>query len=656
MSTITINPSDVASASNFLEQVLSDAVPGGDFSRGTALRDLTIGAIAVVYAHLQAVVTRTQATRSLRDILDNAANLDADELRDAVVAILSNLGVTPAAGKRARVEVVCHANSQVDVFVQPTHQFTYAPGLIFGVDSDVTYTVPSAQLLPVLDPAGRIVEYTFTLPLVAGGVGEAYNVEPAVFTAFDPFSLSVFKVESLAKAQGGLGPEEGLALAARAPDTLATLDLINERAIRKTLSDAFPDVRAVTVVQYGDPEMERDRAWASNALAPHVGGRVDIYPLLDLVETTFVGVVGAPYARPDGIANILRDADGTNLSVAGRGDVVRIVGGIPGAPREFLVLSADANQIVVSENIFFPRATDELTPPVDVQYTVGRVPPAYTDVLSVAGFPLPRGRTSRTVSHSGRVTLPGLPIMDILDVAILNPPVAEAAYLDPVDRLIHFVERVSQTPQLAITPTQPLQYRVVVNNPLVAQSTQQWAEIEVGQNGSLARYDGLQLRVRYRTVVAFATLQDFVSSRTRRVNNADHLIRGHYPVTLTMVVTVRTSTVATAPVDYVAVTQAIVALVNGFDTSSRPIDVSAISTMIRDNFPNVSAVFPFRIDFTLATPNGDLATFQTSDEVRLDARLQRTGPPLDRLGSTVSPRVVRYLTSTANIEVLEAAR
>lgn len=656
MSTITINPADVTAAANFLEQVLTDGVPGGDFSRGTALRDLTVGALAVAYAYLQATVKRSQATRSLRDVVDNAANLDADELRDAVVAILSNLGVTPADGKHARVEVVCHATDQVDMFVQPTHQFTYSPGIMFRVDSDVTFTVPSAQLLPVLDANNRVTEYTFTLPLVAAGVGEQYNVDPGVFASFDPFSLAVFKVESLVRAQGGLGPEGGLALAARAPDTLATLDLINERAIRKTLGDAFPDVRAVTVVQYGDPEMERDRAWVSDALAPHVGGRVDMYPLLDLVETSFIGVVGGPYARPDGVCNVLRDADGTNLSVVGRGDIVRIVGGIPGAPREFMVLSADASQIVVSENIFFPLPTDELSPPGNVQYTVGRVPPAYVDVLSVAGFPLPHGRTSRTVARSGRVTLPGLPIMDILDVAILNPPAAEAAYRDPVDQLIHFPGRVSQQPQLVTTPAQTLQYRIVVNNPLVAQSTRQWAEVEIGQRANQGRYDGLQLRVRYRTVVSFSTLQDFVASRTRRVNNADHLVRGHYPITLTMTVAVRTAVNATAPVDYVAAAQAIVDLVNGFDTSTRPIDVSAVSTMLREKFSDVAAVFPFQIDYALATPSGDLATFRTLDEVRLDGRLQLGGPPLDRLGSTVTPRVVRYLTSTAHVQVVEAVR
>jgi hypothetical protein len=123
-----------------------------------------------------------------------------------------------------------------------------------------------------------------------------------------------------------------------------------------------------------------------------------------------------------------------------------------------------------------------------------------------------------------------------------------------------------------------------------------------------------------------------------------------------MTVAVRTAVNAAAPVDYVAAAQAIVDLVNTFDTSTRPIDVSAVSTVLREKFPDVAAVFPFQIDYALATPSGDLATFRTPDEVRLDGRLQLGGPPLDRLGSTVTPRVVRYLTSTAHVQVVEAVR
>jgi len=46
MAAINISARDVTTAANFLEQFLSDAVPEGDFSRGTALRDLTVGALA----------------------------------------------------------------------------------------------------------------------------------------------------------------------------------------------------------------------------------------------------------------------------------------------------------------------------------------------------------------------------------------------------------------------------------------------------------------------------------------------------------------------------------------------------------------------------------------------------------------------------------
>jgi len=50
MSTVTITASDVTLAANFLEQFLTDQVPEGDFTQGTALRDLTVNALAAVVA------------------------------------------------------------------------------------------------------------------------------------------------------------------------------------------------------------------------------------------------------------------------------------------------------------------------------------------------------------------------------------------------------------------------------------------------------------------------------------------------------------------------------------------------------------------------------------------------------------------------------
>lgn len=655
MATIAISPSDVADATNFLEQFLTDENPNGDFSAGTALRDLTIGALAAVFAYLLEQNNLVRARQSLKTIQAGVVDADPASLQDAVTALLSNFFVNPKAGLFSRGTGVAHSSQQVDIFIQPTHRFTRAPGLVFRADIDATLLIPAGDLLPIIDAGGNILEYQFRIPMVALAVGDAFNVDPGLFSDFDKFSPFVTRIEVITKFGGGRGPETTQEILTRAPTAISVRNLINERSIQAVLEETFPDIKALLVIGMGDPEMQRDRLAVSGALAVHVGGAADIYLLLSLVETSFTGVVGDLYERPDGIANILRDTDGTNFAPVQTGDIVRIVAGIPGVPREFFVVERAGNQIFVSERIPFPIATDEQSPAVNAQYTVGRIPPAFNDVLSNGGLPLPHGVTTRQTVTDGRVTLPGGPVMDILDVAIIDPSAPEAAYKSAIDGFIHFTDHVNHEPDFNVDPTIPLQYQVIVHNPLEAQSARQWMEIVVGQaGGHAARYDGLHLRVRYLTLSNYQSIYDYVVDRSRRTNCANQLPRGQFPVTLGMTISYRLKPTATAVLNNAVLAQTVVDFVNSFDTTVSPIDVSSIMQKLKDTYPDIAAVFPFEIDYSLFAPTGDVVKYSTLDEVRLTADKKLFGEEdLDFLALSLSARTVRYLTAISAVVLVD---
>lgn len=652
---VNIDPQDVSDAANFLEQYLGDAVPTGDYTSGTALRDLTIGALASIFAFLRADATQIRQMQSLNTV-QAATGGDQEALADAVTAILSNVFIKLKGGTKAQGVGTGHASQLTDIFIMPTHRFTYASGIVFVVNSPTTYFIPQTDLIPIVDANNVVLEYQFRIPLIAVDTGLLYNIDPGLFASFDRFNPFITKVEATEKFSNGNGAETVQQVLTRAPTALSVRNLINNRSITAVLDDNFPDIHAILVVGYGDPEMQRDRLSTSETFMKiHLGGHVDIYLLLDFVETSFTGTVGGLFERPDGVICMFRDS---NTSFAGieEGDVLRIVTGLPLVPLEFLIIENLGTSLVIDPRVPFPLATDEANPVATVSYTIGRVSPAFNDVLSgLGGTPIATGSTSRQVAHSGRITLPGGPVMDILDVAILNPANSEAAFVSPVDGYEHFPNHVNGVPNDNATPIQGLQYVTVVNNPLAAQSNKQWMEIVVGTDTRPARFDGLSLRVRYRTLAGFDGVDAFVAGRDERTVAANQLVRGHNPIEVMLDIQYELSSAATALLDNSVIAQSVVDLINQFDTTVNPIDVSAITTFLRSTYPTMSAILPLTIHYALRAPTGDLIGFTTTDVVIIDPSKKTSGPTLDLLGLAVSSRTVRYLANTLDVTAVQVS-
>lgn len=647
---ITISPADVTAAANFLQQFLTDEIPQGDFTAGTALRDLTIGALAAVVAFLRNDATQIRQLQSLLSI-QSATGGDPQATLDAATGILSNFFVTPKSGAKARGFAMGHASRQADVFVPTTARFTYTTGLVFVVDSVDTLFVPAAELVPIVDANNTVLEYEFRIPLVAAQVGADSNVAPGLFASFDPFSPYVTRVEVTDAFSGGQGPETTAEVLARAPTAVSVRNLINSRSIVATLDDNFDGIQSILVVGYGDPEMQRDLVpGVAPNLKFHVGGMTDIYLRTGLIETTFTGAVGGTFARPDGVAAIFRDGSNSFAAVE-PGDVIQVSSGFL-STGQFMVVENGGNYLVVSERSPFPSPTDEAVPPTTVSYTIGRIGPNYNDVLAgVGGVPLTTGVTSRTLATSGRITLPGGPVMDILDVAIINPQASEAAFRSTLDGFVHFPNQVNTTPSQAATPSQGLQFRTLVHSPGYAQSALQWMDVIVGTDGLPARFDGFNLRVRYRTLASFAAIDSFVRGTDERVTAAFQLPRGHHPVVVGATIQYTSKNTATTTLDNLVVAQTVIDLINGFDTSAAPIDTSVIVQTLRDTYPTIGVIEPITLRYTLRASTGDVLGYSSTDIVRVDPTRQITGPALDMVSLGITDRTLRYVADANSILV-----
>jgi hypothetical protein len=311
---------------------------------------------------------------------------------------------------------------------------------------------------------------------------------------------------------------------------------------------------------------------------------------------------------------------------------------------------------VVSERSPFPVATDEASPPTTISYTIGRISPSYSDVVSSGGLPLTTGITSRHVATTGRITLPGGPVMDILDVALINPAAGEASFKSTLDGFVHFPNQVNTTPSQAQTPSQGLQFQVITHDPLYSQSELQWMEVVVGTDGLPARFDGYNLRVRYRTLDSFDAIDAFVRGERERIAAAFQLPRGHHPVIVSMDLKYTVKATATVLPDQAAVAQTVIDYVNAFDATASSIDVSNVIQLVKNTYPDIANIVPptvnapiLTITYSLRAPTGDVLSYTTTDVVSVDPVKQTAGPALVLLDYGVSNRTLRYVANAATI-------
>ncbi len=675
---IEVTSQDVTDAEDFLVTFMEDKIPTGDYTDGAMMRDVAIKAIAYVSAYFKKVDGQIRARQSLLSVEEVDTTDDKEAADDAVDEILSNWFGTRKVGEFARVVAYGFATERVDINVPAVTKFYKTSSLAYLLDNaGEAYSVAAEDLIAQFDSDGVVSGYFFRIPLVAEGVGTDYNIGPGNFATFDDFNQYVTQVITLEKAEGGDDTETTEDFIARSENLVTVRNLINPRSADALLQEEFGSIRAITTIGMGELEMIRDRIKEqATALEFHVGGHMDFFVDLPTVETSFSGVIGAKFVRPDNVISIFRDLtyadydpisnpgghmftqpDPTTLQTPVAGMVLRIWTGLPDIARDFIIREVHDTEIHVSEKVPFPLATDELSPVAYVDWSIGNMRPNYRDVVGSILLE-PNGETSRQVQNEGRITLPGAPLYAIKTVTIDDPSDVDA---DPADGLIYLNNRVNTTPAVQVAPEN--EYQVVVHNMKDHQSAISFAELLTGPVGNLGKYDGKTCKVTYDTLASFATVDTFVSKRTQRISGANPLTRAYHPIYLHFNLEYRLKKNATEEVDNEEALRALLTYINTFDPSE-VIGMSLISDFFHNAYPQVGHVYPFTIEYDVHVPDGRVVEFETTEDVIVPADSEQLASLMvtpdeadyalpNPLYYGLGDDVMRYLALEADIEVRE---
>jgi len=353
--TIVITETDRIEAENIMEQYLSDNLPDVDFSKGSAVRDLVIGSLAYIFAYLKKERDLVRARQSLL-LLGALTGTDVD---DAVDEILSNWFIRRRDGQFATGTATVYLTRSTSVTVPTTARFYKSATIQYVINSDIDLAYSEDDLLPLADSSGEIVAYALNVPLIAISQGEEYNVAPGSFSDFTRFSAYISRIENTAYFSGGGGIETTTDMLDRAETAISVRDLNSARSIDVTLKDLYPNVEDVTVIGYGDPEMQRDLITeGATSTRIHVGGHVDAYLKMPLtVSKTYTAEIGGTFTDTREHYYILRDDTVADFSTISKGDVISMYNNAPTSEANmYFVKSSTPYGIEVSSKSPFPGA------------------------------------------------------------------------------------------------------------------------------------------------------------------------------------------------------------------------------------------------------------------------------------------------------------
>lgn len=239
---LEIDPVDTDIA-EFLKTRLRQEYPSVSAEDGDAIVDLLINPLSLLLEALK----REVALVKLGQSVNNATSMreaDAD-------ALAANFFVTRRSGNYAYGIVRVYYANPMQVYIPSTVQFSTSSGLNFRPSSAQTF--PAATLL--LQRSGSY--YYVDVSVVAEAPGQSYNIPAGTLTSVTNLT-GYIKFTNLFAFSGGTPRETNLELLSRVRTSLTERSLNTRRGIITRIQTQFPTVRAVEVVGYGDPEMQRD--------------------------------------------------------------------------------------------------------------------------------------------------------------------------------------------------------------------------------------------------------------------------------------------------------------------------------------------------------------------------------------------------------------
>jgi hypothetical protein len=305
MADLTITDADRASAEQFLTAFLSEMFPDADYSQGSVTRDHTISSISASIALMRAEAKSVRAGTSLRTVSQLG---DRTDINEAVDNIVSNWFLTRRTGRPVRGTGIIIFSALHSGTVPAGSIFTRTAGRRFLLDGTSAINYLSTDLVPRYDSSGALTAYTLRVPLVAEGVGTAYEVGAGAFSNFPRFNTYVLGMENDAAFTGASDTETVEEFQARAQRAITVRDLNSERSIITVLSETFLDIDFMGVVGMGDKAMQRDRADLASPNLVHTGGVTDVYVSSAVApRQTFTGQVGGVFTDTRPGVQLFRD-------------------------------------------------------------------------------------------------------------------------------------------------------------------------------------------------------------------------------------------------------------------------------------------------------------------------------------------------------------
>lgn len=278
-----LDPQLVLEAQAEISQLIQEKFPDVELSRGV-IHDIVAFLQAVTGGVNQTEVNRVLDSRSLLAIKSNP------QLADPVLVdhVLSNYLITRRVGTRARGNITIVVQGPATAVISADSLYI-ANGLNFRTNVPITARPPGST--PSTDPNDRILSprgdgtYEFTVPATAEDVGESANVR--INTKFTPEPPPPRFVTSFSTDDfiGGTSAESNDQLIQRMEDGIpakVTAGRLNISALVRS-QPVFADMKNLSIIGYGDPEMERDQHWIFPVSG---GGRIDIYCQMDALPKT----------------------------------------------------------------------------------------------------------------------------------------------------------------------------------------------------------------------------------------------------------------------------------------------------------------------------------------------------------------------------------
>lgn len=248
-----------------LAQLIQEQHPELDIRRG-AFHDLILYLHGILAAKTSLELDRYKSAQSLLKITQDPS------LADEGVAdqVLSNYNLSRKSGTRASGTVRVEYTRDLNTLIPAGTAFTAGDTVYRTAESRIVYS-SSSSASPRLEklPNGN---WGFTVQVLAESAGATEPVPAG--TVLDVSLEDAARASAVLDFTPGRDSETNLSMVSRLADGIATPCWGSRSQITALIHNHFPDITGVSVIGFGDEEMQRDR---SSVFPLSLGGKADIY-------------------------------------------------------------------------------------------------------------------------------------------------------------------------------------------------------------------------------------------------------------------------------------------------------------------------------------------------------------------------------------------